>query len=805
MLSRIRGLGRVSACVLIGWALGGYRAAALQPGTPLARFSQQTWSVENGLPQNTISVLMQSRKGFLFAGTDAGLARFDGVGFRVYDHASSSTFPDAEIRCVLSDGGDGREEIIWVGTADGLVRLDGNQSVRLTTREGLPSDSIRGLVQSSAGTVWIWTEGGLARWDGDHAQIMTLPKELSDGTISSIAADTLGGIWVGTAHGAAVFRNGVWREGPGGTESVNTGRMGLVAGLTGGDVLIATGGGVFAARGADVVEALPRSEEPTSDISFLTRMTDGTMAMATKSELVLTQGLGSVAHVVGRLGVGKQLPGARIETMFADREGSLWIGTNRGLARISMSRGVASAEALPATDPLSTSAVGAFLEDREGSLWVGTETAGLHILRDARFRNLGTSDGFSSDNLTAIVEDSHKSLWIGSRDAGLNHLADGKVETLTTAKGLLSNVILSLAAGPDGTLWVGTPDGLNRIAGGSTTAFTSADGLPDDFIRSLLVAADNSLWIGTRRGFTHFDHGQFHTWTQADGLGSDLVGALARTSDGDLWVGTLNGLTRLHEGRLRNYTTADGLSSNVITALESTPDGTLWIGTQSDGLNFWDGERFTVVSTKGAGGVALMPNAIHAVAQDERGHLWLATDSGLSRLETKVLLGCVRGTACSLDAAQVSNYTTADGLRGRETSSNSHPTACLASDGELWFTSPRGAIVVDPPHFPADPGPPPVAIERFAIDDRDEPSGGSGQGEIHIKAGHLRFEFNYAGLSFAAPQKVRYQYMLEGFDHAWTNAGLGAPRTTQTFLQEAIASVCARQWTQVDFPHRARD
>jgi signal transduction histidine kinase/ligand-binding sensor domain-containing protein len=447
------------------------------------------------------------------------------------------------------------------------------------------------------------------------------------------------------------------------------------------------------------------------------------------------------------------------------------------LARVSAGKGIGAVQLLPATDPLAANSVVALLEDREGDLWVGTETAGLHVLRDARFRTVGTSEGLSSDATTAIVQDGRDGLWIGTRESGLNHvLADSLngaakakrppagIRTLTTANGLVSDVVLALATAANGDVWVGTPDGLNRVKAGtnSVQTFTSADGLPDDFIRSLLVAPDDSLWIGTRRGLTHMERGGFHNYSERDGLGSDLVGALARTSDGDLWIATLNGLSRMHEGRLRNFTAKDGLSSNVITALDVTSDGVVWIGTQGDGLNVWNGQRLMAVRG------AQLPKVVHAISHDDRGHLWLATDAGLSRADARALMGCVGGQGCGVERMHLVNFSTADGLRSRETSSNSHPTACRTSDGQLWFSTPRGVIVVDPMHFAEMPSAPPVAIERFAVDDRESAPGAAA---LRIAAGHMRFQFDYAGLSFAAPQKLRYQYMLEGFDKSWTDAG----------------------------------
>ncbi len=361
--------------------------------------------MENGLPQNSVHALAQTRDGFLWIGTEAGLVRFDGVSFLVLDEHSQPKLPSGDIRCLLaaSDGA------LWVGTGDGLAGV-------------------------------------------------------KDGAVTVESADD--------KRGCHTPEEGV--EG------------------------------------------------------FRAVLTSGVAATGTRTDVVL--------HEVKPLALttGKELPGTRVQTILADREGCLWIGTNNGLARWAAGK----VQRLPVTDALATASILSLLEDREGNLWVGTETDGLHILRDSRFRTIGMRDGLCSDATTTVVEDSAGTLWVGTGNDGLNALrrnASGEFsgKNFTVQDGLLSDVVLALAAGPNGDLWVGTPDGLSRIRGGRVESFTSGDGLPDDFIRSLLVDADGSLWIGTRRGLTHWMDAPA-TWTdddiytQANGLGSDLVGAMAR-------------------------------------------------------------------------------------------------------------------------------------------------------------------------------------------------------------------------------------------------------------------------------------
>jgi two-component sensor histidine kinase/streptogramin lyase len=291
------------------------------------------------------------------------------------------------------------------------------------------------------------------------------------------------------------------------------------------------------------------------------------------------------------------------------------------------------------------------------------------------------------------------------------------------------------------------------------TVFTSADGLADDFVRSLYFDAQGSLWIGTRRGLSQLKDGKFTTYSTLDGLGSDLVGAILQARDGSLWISTLGGLTHLDRGQFRNYAERDGLSNHTVTALHEDADGTIWIGTNGGGLNRWRQGIFKAIALKDAA----LPETIYSILEDS-GDLWMSSNQGIFRANRNDLNRYADGAASTV---AVTAYGVADGMKVNEASSGGHPAAWRLDSGELWFATLKGAATVDPAHLAANRVPPLMNIEQISVDDKPVIASDT----VTIKPGGRRFAFEYAALSFAAPQKVRFKYRLDGFDHAWVDAG----------------------------------
>lgn len=685
--------------------------ASLDPNRPLTQYTQDVWGTDAGLPPGSVTAVAQTRDGYLWVGTEEGLARFDGVHFTSFNGHNTPGLQANQISTLLVDS----KQRLWIGTTSGgLTLLANGKFVHFGAQNGLSNDAILSLYEDKGGVLWAGTDGGGLNClrNGSFSQ-RGVPHALSTGAIFSIAGARDGSLWLGTHDGLAHLTNG--------TLTLYTRKDGL----------------------------------PDDYIKSVHVDRSGNLWVGTNggglSEFVNGRFINYTLH--------DGLAGNSIWSIYEDRMGTIWIATtDGGLSRFHDGKLSSYSE----KDGLPSNRVFSFLEDHEGDLWIGTGGGGLVRLKSAAFFALTRRDGLSDDVVLPVFEDSHGAIWMGTNGAGLNRFKDGHVTVYTTQNGLSDNGIFSLAEDREGSLWIATRRGLNRLKDGKFSVFNVNFGLPANIVLCLYEDRDGVLWAGSRGGLSRFDGKRFRTYTTVDGLSNDYVTSIYEAADRTLWIGTGGGgLDKLASGRFTNYSTRNGLSSDVIRTLSGDADGTLWIGTSGGGIDRLKNGRFTVYNTR----TGLFNDEIFQILSDGYGYLWMSSNKGVFRVSKRQLEAYAAGRLARITGTL---YGQSDGLKSKECNGGFQPAGWATHDGRLLFPTMKGGLaIVNPGQLKPNPIPPPVAIERASVDGTDfntvQP--------FRAKPGKGQLEFEFTALSLIAPEKIRFKYRLEGFDKDWVDAG----------------------------------
>jgi signal transduction histidine kinase/ligand-binding sensor domain-containing protein len=701
---RLLALGALVAQLLV--ASG---AAALDPSTPLSQYGLDAW--QDGLPQNSVHSILQTREGYLWFGTYEGLVRFNGVSFVVYDTRNTTALKSNSAWTLFED----RLGTLWVGTlGGGVVRSRGGVFTRYGEREGLPSEYVWALAEDAGGTLWVGTDRGLARFDGTVFRAVSLPGSLERPPIRSLLGDPSGGLFIGTS----------------------------AEGLLGWD-------------GKAVRRIHPKEGRPPGAVYSLAPAPGGVAAAFYGLGLVETREDGT-ARVRG---TRDGLPSELVWSLRRDRNGALWVGTDgAGMARISKDR----IELFGVAQGLAHPFVRSIAEDREGSVWIGTN-GGLNRLRDRKVLVYGTREGLRDENVRSVARTSDGRLWVGTDSGGIAALHGDRFVVPPEAAALQGVAVRSLVAAPGNVLWIGTNgSGLIRLAGEKLTRFSKKDGLPSDIVYAVALDARGGVWAGTYgAGVARFDGRRFAVLDRSHGLPRDVVRCILATRDGAIWIGTDGGgLARLKDGVLSVLDTRHGLANDVVFSLHEDADGLLWIGT-AGGLSVLrrDGSLRSLGPSDG-----LPDEKVFRILEGSGDGLWMSSNKGIFRVARGDAVDRVEGRRGPFTALSLGR---ADGLPSAQCNGASWPAGLRDSDGLLWFPTLRGLVGVDPVRLRSNAAVPPVVIDRVLVDGR--PVAGASPVELPPRSGKI--EIQYDGLSFQAPEKVRFRYRLEGFEPAWVDAG----------------------------------
>jgi signal transduction histidine kinase/ligand-binding sensor domain-containing protein/CheY-like chemotaxis protein len=688
--------------VLGGLMLGGFPCNGLDGQRLLSQYRQSSWNSQNGLPQPSGLGLAQTPKdGYIWVGTERGLARFDGRRFWPMPELSEQRL----LALAAAEQGP-----LWAATTRGLYTISDSEVRRILPEEAPCATKARALHALRGGGMLVGTETGqVCRYAG--GRWTTVGPSENRAAIQAMLPTRGGEIWLATERGA-------WRQAASGPWQ----RYGAGEGL-----------------GSEQVAALAERR-------------DGTVVLGTDRGLVRWDGAKLQAW-----NLTPESAAVAVQSLLADRDGNLWVARwPEGLERISPAGVVARLE----SGPLLHSSIVRLLEDREGNLWLGTSTEGVFLWESTPVVPFNEPEGLDGQVVWSVLEDGAGSVWMGTR-RGLRRLdADGRRAAVPAT--LAERRVGALLAGKGGGLWVGIATGVAQIVGGRVEEWLLDEGPSARVVTALAERRQGGLWVGTvGRGLYRFEGGRF---VREEGLPDSVVHAVFESARGEVWVATTRGAYVRSGGKWAKAPVGDA----VVFSFAEGAGGAVWIGTEGEGLmRVRNGEGKAVRKAQG-----LCTDTNYSLTPDGTGRLWLGSGSGVGVVSLAELEAVADGRAGRLECR---SFGTAEGMRYPECSGGVSPGASAGRAGRIWFAS-RGVVAVATGSLRQPVAPWPLleqAEYRLGV---AIPSGEAGVPVLPM--GERNVSFRFAAPYFGRDGDWPLEYRLVGYDEAWQEGGGRTARYT---------------------------
>lgn len=678
-----------------------------------------TWHADDGLPHVRVTTIAQTPDGFLWVGTPAGLARFDGVKFKVFQADGKSGLEDSRILSLLTD----RNGTLWIGTQGGtLSRLRGQNFEPVTHPLPLDKDSARGagvkrsnLLEDADGGIWWLLAGkGLARFHRGQWKSFTeadgLPAQPQD-----LARDESGAMWIAGPGKLFQFDGQRWTA---------------------------------------------RTELPADWMStpFAQMVRDGLWIVSFQGKLICRSDEEAAFMQSPPIMPATKSGPENVTALLEDRHGHWWAGwSSGGLCRLDDQ---GQWKALENPGAVALPSVACIFEDKQGNLWVGSTENGLHRIVAEPLKRVPAVGAPDLTTTSTCTRDG--AIWIGTHYSGILKRTDQDFEPVPGDWGSKVPKMFSLLTDLRGEVWAGTSNGLFRFEDGRFQR-VNAPFAPSTAVTAILEGKGGELWFGTYAGLYSWKAGNF----QGFPISVDLR-ALAEDASGAIWIGAINsGLYRLSTSSPRAVEKVTAYPARHARTLHHDARGTLWAGSWGEGLFRYRDGKFENV---GPGGWP--SDKFQQIFTDPSGTLWAATNNGVFSIPLNIAESYVPGTGPPL---LWTRYSSQLEFNQRSCTGPGSPVATRALNGHLWFPNMDHMAEVDPTIVRPGLEPANVHIEGVSLDGKDTPFI---PGEIlRASSATRQFEFQYTALDLTAPAAVLFRAKLDGMDANWIDAG--AARTVR--------------------------
>jgi ligand-binding sensor domain-containing protein/signal transduction histidine kinase len=610
------------------------------------------WTTDDGLPQNSVNDICQTRDGYLWFTTLDGLVRYDGVRFRVFNKSNTPGLASNRLLRLAEDA----DGALWIGSEDaGVTQYAQGVFKTFTTQDGLPHNRVSRIQPDGQGGLHFQTRDGYAYWRGNR--LVTDPENLNPARTRKYFAPS-GAVWTLDETGLYGFKDGATTSYP---------------------PLIPPA----------MIRFAPFYEDRGGNLWF------GANGMGV---FKIKDG------VITRYGEKDGLPPEPLEEFLEDHYGAIWISTlDGGLVRLQEGR----ISVYTVKDGLSSNEISHLLEDREGNLWVGTSNRGLNRLSHRFLTTYSTENGLHDQQVYPILQDRAGAIWIGAQD-GLTQFVGGRFVSYTRQKAGFPSRFAAQSLYEDraGRLWVGSYDGVGRFKDGK---YAADKVVPQVAVFAIHQDRNGCFWFGTDKGLYQCKDGSCIVYDANNGLPGPDVKTIYEDRRGDLWIGTYDGIARLSNGKFTSYTERDGLAGNRVRYIYEDAEGTFWIGTYDSGLSRLKNGRFTNYTVKNG----LYNEGVFQILEDAHGMFWIGCNKGIYRVSKQQLNDYAEGKISSIICTA---YGQPDGMENTECNGGRQPAGIRARDGQLWLPTLGGAVVIDPNAPLLNPLPPPVHIESVVLD-----------------------------------------------------------------------------------------
>jgi signal transduction histidine kinase/ligand-binding sensor domain-containing protein/DNA-binding response OmpR family regulator len=731
--------------------------------------------VNDGLSHNQVNCIFKDSEGFMWFGTASGLNRYDGYTFKIFKHDADSknSIRDDYVTAIF----EGPEKKLWISTRGGYCfydpateRFNSDMSTLLHSLKLPAYPDVAKMIRTGTADFWfLFPDSGIYRYNALTRQTIryfrnthSTPSSYSS-SITGIAADTKGNIWIAYSDG---------------TVEMFDVKLNKITCHT----------DIFKKATHSKIGNHALTVDRDNDLWFYNAYIE--------SDVFYYKPSTGAFRRIDQGSAGIELSSNIVTNIIQADDGLMWIATDHGGINVLDKRNFRVTYLQNREDDpksLRQNSVNLY-KDNQGVMWVSTFKKGIsyyhkNIIRFPLYRHFASDPGsLSFDDVDQFVEDKQGNLWIGTNGGGLIYFnrKTGKFRQYkhdaVNLNSLSNDIIISLCLDHNQKLWIGTYfGGLDCFDGKTFTHYKHDDKIPtsiaDDRIWSILEDSSHRLWIGMfAGGLEIFDRSKkicYHPFKQTE-IRSSMVSSIFEDKQGNIWTGGFFGVDVILKkgGRVIHYSSngngAGGLVDNTVNSISQDSRGLMWIAT-TGGLSIMNPMTNSFTSLKKKDG--LPANSILKTLEDNQGAIWLSGSNGLSRVN---LTPAGKGFNFHIE-----NFDETDGLQGREFNANS---ALKTRDGELIFGGGDGFNMFDPASLEPDRNKPKLIFTDFQLFNKSIAADETIDGQVvlskaipettSITLNHSEniFSIEFAALDFFNPGKIKYQYMLQGFDKSWVNA-----------------------------------